>query len=97
MRNDSLDVRDWIGFSFDPSLISDRDLWKYDVMLEGLSQRIDSNPEDVSALVYRANANSFRVRGAKDAARDYREALRLDPDNPVIRANLDQLLAEREL
>jgi Tfp pilus assembly protein PilF len=63
-------------------------------MLKELDQRLEEDPEDGRALVYRANASYFRTDGASEAARHYRTALTL-ADDPVIRSNLERLLAER--
>ena len=94
LDSDSLAVEDWMGFAFDPATIGGRDLWKYDKVLEELDERIAADPEDVAARVYRGNGHYFRLGGGADAGRDYRAALRLDPENPVIRANLERLESE---
>ena len=36
---DPLAVDEWMGFGFDPATIRDRDLWKYDKVLQSLDQR----------------------------------------------------------
>jgi len=95
LDEDYLGVEAWIGFSFDRTLMDDRDLWKYDRMLEELDRRLERNSNEVAALVYRGNANYFRIDGAEAAVRDYKAALALDKNNSVIRANLERLLAER--
>jgi tetratricopeptide (TPR) repeat protein len=92
---DEFAVDRWIGFGFDRSQIADRDLWKYDRLSQEFDGRIEKDPEDVSALVYRGNASYFRIDGAAAAARDYRAAIELAPGERSIRANLDRLLAER--
>lgn len=94
LRADPFSVRDWLGFGFDPAAIHDRDLWKYDQMVRSLDERIEQDPRDVAALVYRGNASYFRPDGGPAAARDWRAALALAPDDPAIRANL--ALLERE-
>lgn len=91
---DWLAVDRWIGFSFDPALIHDRDLWKFDLMVKSLDERIERDPEDFSALVYRGNAAAFEIGGADLAERSYRTALALR-DDPEVRANLDRLLSTR--
>ena len=91
---DSLAVEDWMGFAFDPSMIHDRDLWKYDKVLRELDARVAAHPEDVAARVYRGNGHYFRLGGGVEAARDYRAALEVDPENPLIRSNLNRLEAE---
>ncbi len=95
MRQDNLDVTEWMGIGFDMQAVSDRDLWKYDRMLADLDRRIEADPTDLRAWVYRGSANSFRVDGAQDAEEDYRAALELAGDDPVIRSNLERLLAGR--
>jgi tetratricopeptide (TPR) repeat protein len=96
LREDPLDLADWMGIGSDLERISDRDLWKYDRLLQDLDERLEADQRDVRSLVYRANANYFRVDGASQAERDYRAALALMPDNPEIRRNLERLLAERQ-
>ena len=91
---DSLAVEEWMGFAFDPSMIADRDLWKYDKVLRELDERVAADPEDVAARVFRGNGHYFRLGGGSDAALDYRAALAIEPGNPVIRANLERVLAE---
>jgi hypothetical protein len=93
-REDWLEVDRWAGFSFDPGLIPDRDLWKFDRMVQDLDRRIARDPRDFRALVYRGNAAAFEIDGGDRAARDYRAALAVR-DDPVVRANLEQLLATR--
>jgi len=95
LLHDPLDVREWLGIGFEPEAVTDRDLWKYDRMLRDLDARIEDDPSDFSALVYRGNAAYFRVDGAADAARDYRAALALRGDGPDVQANLERLLAMR--
>lgn len=95
LRQDQLDVREWMGIGFDSKAVSDRDLWKYDRMLADLDRRIEDDPTDLRAMVYRGSASYFRVDGAQDAERDYRAALELAGDDPVIRSNLERLLVGR--
>ena len=91
LQVDSLTVGDWMGFGFDAAVLGDRDLWKYDRMLQELDERIAADSGDVAARVYRGNGHYFRLGGGADAGRDYRSALELDPENQVIRANLERL------
>jgi hypothetical protein len=91
---DALAVEEWMGFGFDPAMIRDRDLWKYEKTLKQLDERVAANPRDVVALVYRGNGHYFQVDGGSDAERDYRAALKHAPDHPVIRANLARLESE---
>jgi lysophospholipase L1-like esterase len=94
---DALAVDEWLGFSFEKALVWDRDLWKYERMVKGLDGRLERNPGDVRALVYRGNAHFFDLRGAAAAERDYRTALAAAPERSEIRANLDRLAAEGRL
>jgi hypothetical protein len=95
LADDPLPVDEWMGFGFERARIHDRNLWKYDRLLERLDERIEANPLDVRARVYRGNSQAFRVDGAARAASDYERALELTGGDPVIRANLERLLAER--
>jgi tetratricopeptide (TPR) repeat protein len=90
-------VRDWMGFAFDKGLLYDRDLWKYEHMVRSLDERLRKDPTDVRALVYRGNAHFFELDGAAAAARDYRQALAIDPGDQEARANLEQLSADGRL
>jgi tetratricopeptide (TPR) repeat protein len=94
-QHDSLDVTEWMGVSFDLKAISNRDLWKYDRMLADLDRRIEDDPNDLRARVYRGNASYFRVDGYQDAERDYRAALEIAGDDPVIRSNIRRLTDNR--
>jgi lysophospholipase L1-like esterase len=94
LRSDPFAVEDWLGFGFDPATVHDRDLWKYEKLLASLDARLAADPEDVAALVYRGNASYFRRDGGADAARDWRAALALVPEDPAIQANLARLAAE---
>jgi hypothetical protein len=95
LREDALDVGEFMGFGFDPEMLADRDLWKYDHMAKGLDARIEADPGDVRALGYRGNVHFFRLDGAEQAERDYRAALAAGGADPAIQANLDRLAAER--
>ena len=92
---DEYAVDRWVGFGFDRKRIADRDLWKYDELLQELDDRIEEDPEDFSALVYRGNIYFFRLDGAEQAESDYRAALELAPNHPIVRSNLERLLRER--
>jgi tetratricopeptide (TPR) repeat protein len=96
LTRDPLAIGDWLGIGEDLDRLADRDLWKYDKFLKSLDERIEQNPQDVAALVYRGNARAFRIDGAAQAARDYQAALALAQDNAVIGDNLEQLRAERQ-
>jgi tetratricopeptide (TPR) repeat protein len=93
LSEDFLSVDDWIGIGFDPARMADRDLWKFDHMLDELDERAAAEPGNARALAYRANAAAQRIDGAEDALRDYRAALEIREDE-VIRRNLEKL--ERE-
>jgi hypothetical protein len=95
LEEDPFDVGEWMGFGRDPDFIHDRDLWKYDRMLKDLDERLAANPRDLHALVYRGNADFFRVDGAGSSARNYRAALEIAGEQPVIERNLARLRAER--
>ncbi len=95
LERDPFPVGEWLGFGDDPARIADRDLWKYDKFVNSLDARIEQDPADLSALVYRGNAAAFRIDGAEQAAADYRAALAIEPDNAAIRDNLARLRAER--
>lgn len=96
LREDPFAVDQWLGFGFDPAAIADRDLWKYDRLLSELDRRTEARPADLQALVFRGNAQSFRIGGAAAAERDYRAALAVS-DDAVIRENLERLLSNRRL
>ena len=96
VSQDPLDVTEWMGFGFDRTRIFDRDLWKYDRLVEDLDRHIAQNPADVRALTYRGNAYSFEIDAAAQAERDYLSALTLQ-ENAVVRSNLQRLLTERAL
>jgi tetratricopeptide (TPR) repeat protein len=91
---DPFAVEEWLGFGFDPEGLRDRDLWRYDRLLRALDERIAANPSDRAALAYRGNARYFQRDGGAAAARDWRAALALAPDDPAIRANLSRVAAE---
>jgi lysophospholipase L1-like esterase len=88
---DFLAIDRWLGVGFDLGRIADRDLWKYEKMVQQLDERLAADPRDVRALVYRANARYFELDGAAAAERDYRAALELAPESQVIRGNLVRL------
>jgi len=93
-REDETAVDRWLGYGFDPSLLPDRDLWKYDRMRRELDARLASDPTDARALVYRGNARSFDLDGATGAAADYRAALAIAPRTRELQDNLNRLIAE---
>jgi len=97
IREDELDVGEWMGIGSDPDRIADRDLWKYDKMVDSLDARIASDPNDLRALVYRGNARYFRTDGGEGAARHYRAALKLDPGAAEVGRNLDRLRSSGRL
>jgi tetratricopeptide (TPR) repeat protein len=93
LSEDALEADRWLGVGLDLARIHDRDLWKYERMLEELDRALEADPRDWRALVYRGNARSFRIGQADLAASDYRGALALR-DDPAVRANLEQLFRE---
>jgi lysophospholipase L1-like esterase len=94
LHQDAFAIGDFVGFGFDPALIHDRDLWKYERMAKDLDARIARDPNDLPALVYRGNVHAFQVGGTEAAARDYEAALALAPDRPEIRDDLARLRAQ---
>jgi tetratricopeptide (TPR) repeat protein len=92
---DGLEVSEWLGFGFDPAFIRDRDLWKYDRLAAALDERLEADPADLTARIYRGNLHAFQLDGAAQAARDYRAALELAPGHPAAVRNLERLLGER--
>jgi tetratricopeptide (TPR) repeat protein len=96
---DSLDadpvaIDEWMGVGFDLSRVADRDLWKYDRLLEELDARAEANPADGLALAFRGNYLAFQKDGRAPARRDYEAALRLPGEIPGLRENLERLTAE---
>ena len=94
LREDPLEVGEWMGFGDDASQIRDRDLWKYDKLLNELDRKLEENPDDLRARVHRANARSFQLGRSAEAAADYRAALALEPEDARIQENLNRLMAE---
>ena len=90
---DSLSVDEWIGFCKDRDMLSDRDLWKYDKMLESLNESLAENKEDFELLVFRGNFHSFQNsrRSIEQALQDYRNALKIRPGHPVVSSNLEKV------
>jgi len=95
LEEDPFAVRRWLGFGFDRAGIAERNLWKYDEFLLDLDARIERDPNDVKALVYRGNAAFFQQDGVERAERDYRAALATGRAPPEVRENLAALLRER--
>lgn len=90
---DSLNVDEWIGFCRDREMLSDRDLWKYDKMLESLNESLAENNDDFELLVFRGNFHFFQNRreSIEQAVRDYRNALRIRPNHPIVSSNLENV------
>lgn len=95
LDEDPMAVDRWLGFGFDRAGITDRNLWKYDELMLALDARIEGDPSDMLALVYRGNAAFFRQDGAEPAERDYRAAIATGLAPPAVKRNLDTLLRER--
>lgn len=93
MEGDELSVDEFLGIGHDRIQILLRDPFKYDKLLVDLDQRIIDNPADVTSLIYRGNIHYYDMDGADLAERDYRAALRVDPEQEDARNNLDLLLA----
>ncbi len=97
LREDPFDLDMWLGIGFDLAHISDRDLWKYDRMVDALDRHIGDDPNNLRALVYRGNAHYFRLHGARDAERDWHAALapaREAGRGREVERNLERLRAE---
>lgn len=92
---DPLEVGDWLGLG-DIALVHDRELWKHQLHLRALDERLAATPDDVNALVARANADFFALRGFDAARRRYERALELDPQHAAAQANLQRLLTTRK-
>jgi tetratricopeptide (TPR) repeat protein len=88
---DSTDLDRWAGFGPKRGSLADRDLWKYDQMILELDRRILEDPHDTDALIRRANAYYFQVDGADEAREHYETALKIDGEDPAVRANLERL------
>ena len=59
-----------------------------------LGDLVECEPDNAAALVCRGTVHYHQIAGAIAAA-DYRGALGLEPDNAVIRANLERFLRDR--
>ncbi len=88
LQRDPVAREDWLGFGFERTGLADRDLWKYDRLLQQLDRRIEANPRDALALAYRGNARSFRVGAQREARADYEAALAAGAPAAPLRANL---------
>lgn len=94
VKADDLKVERWLGFGSDPGRLTDRDLWKYERMVRSLSDRIEEDPNDALARVYRGNARYFELDGGAAAEADWQAALALWPDSADVQGNLDRLGTE---
>lgn len=99
---DALAVGEWLGFSDDPGRISERDLWKYDRMLDALDRRIARNPQDWRARAWRGDAAWFETDGAERAALEWNAALEAlgsggASAEPDLRANVARLRGAQAL
>ena len=92
--SDSTDIDTWAGVAGEPGAPPDRDLWKYDRMVQDLDRRLAKNPRDADALIQRGNAYYFELHGAEKARRHYKTALEIVGEDPVVRSNLDKLGAQ---
>jgi hypothetical protein len=90
LEADPVAVGDWLGFGSDPARIADRDLWKYERMVEELAKQ----PDDARARAWHGNAAYFRLDGAAQAERDWQAALAAGGDADALRGNLARLHAE---
>ncbi len=91
---DAFRLDEWAGIGGDPGDPRSRDLWKYDRAIQEMDARLEANPFDLEALVYRGNASYFEVDGRDDAEAYYLRALAVDPENEDIRSNLERLRFE---
>lgn len=95
LQVDPLDVGRWLGVCDELGRIHDRDLWKHVAAMDALDAHLSAHPDDVQALVWRANADFFRLGGRADAERGYERALTLDPAHSAARDNLAKLRGAR--
>jgi hypothetical protein len=94
LDEDPVAVGDWLGFGADRAGIADRDLWKYERLVEELDRRLTERPGDARARAWRGNAAYFRLDGAARAERDWEAALAAGGDPAVLGANLARVRAE---
>lgn len=83
--------REFLGITFDIGRLHSTDLWKYDLALEDLDERIEENPDDIQALLYRGCARSFLQDGLAGARADWERVLVLQPENAAALKNLKSL------
>jgi len=90
----------WIGFCFDPGLLADRDLWKYERQVHALRVLVDGDAAGVpperrgKALTWLGNALSFELGREEEARACYREARELVPEwSDAVDAGLRRLEA----
>ncbi len=98
---DSLSVDEWIGFCKDRDMLSDRDLWKYDKMLESLNESLNetlTENQDFESMVFRGNFHFFQNsdRSIEQAQQDYRNALKIRPGHPLVTSNLEKVEKTRD-
>lgn len=90
---------EWVGFCFDPALVADRDLWKYERQLQELRTLVAARdaPNETAvqrgkALTYLGNALSFLAGKQGEARACYEQALELVPEwDAVLRHDLELL------
>lgn len=95
---DFADAGKWVGFNFEPAMLADRDLWKYDRAVAALAQLLETWPATESeakkgkAFTYLGNARSFEAGGQSRARRCYEQALTLVPEwKDTLEKNLARL------
>jgi tetratricopeptide (TPR) repeat protein len=94
LTDDPLPIGDWLGVG-EISKLHDRELWKHQFHVRQLDERLAQAPDDVDALVRRANADFFSRDGFDTAVRRYERALELEPGHAAAAANLQILRTTR--
>lgn len=89
---DALEVEEYYGWNSDRSVLSSRDLWKYDSGREALDKKATDGLASPEELVWCADAHALRVSEEKRARELYEEARKKKPElGALIDANLKWL------
>jgi lysophospholipase L1-like esterase len=89
---DALEVEEYYGWNSDRSMLSSRDLWKYDNGRDALDKKAAEGNPSPEELVWCANAHALRVSEEKRARDLYEEARKKKPElGAVIDSNLKWL------